>query len=68
LNPKRLVESPREVRRKLLIDGWTERGGKGDHRNFSKPGNVNNIALDMGKRQIPIGTLREIYRRAGWIW
>jgi predicted RNA binding protein YcfA (HicA-like mRNA interferase family) len=31
----------------------------------AKPGRV---TLDMGARDIPMGTLRSIYRQAGWEW
>jgi hypothetical protein len=26
------------------------------------------ITVDMGMKEIPIGTLRSIYRKAGWRW
>jgi predicted RNA binding protein YcfA (HicA-like mRNA interferase family) len=65
---KHLLESPREVVRRLLADGWIERAGKGDHRNFTKLGQSMVITVDLGVREIPIGTLRSIYRKAGWEW
>lgn len=68
MNPKRPTETPKEVVRRLLADGWTERKGKGDHRNFVKPGRPVVVTVDMGVREIPIGTLRNIYRQAGWAW
>ncbi|MPZ58458.1 MAG: addiction module toxin, HicA family [Rhizobiales bacterium] len=61
-------KSPKEVRKMLLADGWIERGGKGDHVNFKKPGNPSLITLDVGVRELPIGTLHSIYRKAGWAW
>jgi predicted RNA binding protein YcfA (HicA-like mRNA interferase family) len=64
----RRPKSPRELRKLLLADGWIERSGKGDHVNFNKPGRPHVITLDMGVREIPIGTLRSIYRAAGWQW
>lgn len=67
MSPKRPTESPKEVAKRLLSDGWTERKGKGDHRNFVKPGH-GVVTVDMGVREIPIGTLRSIYRIAGWAW
>ena len=67
MNAKRPTESPREIVRRLLSTGWTERKGKGDHRNFVKPGN-GVVTIDMGPSEIPIGTLRNIYRIAGWPW
>lgn len=67
MSPKHPPETPVAIRKKLLADGWTERGGKGDHRNFRKPGH-GVVTLDMGVRDIPAGTLRNIYRVAGWAW
>jgi predicted RNA binding protein YcfA (HicA-like mRNA interferase family) len=61
--------SPREVVRRLGKDGWTvRRKGPGDHVQFvhrSRPGKV---TVDMGVPEIPIGTLRSIFRQAGWDW
>jgi len=68
MSPKRPTESPKEVVRRLLADGWTERPGKGDHRVFRKAGAPFLVTVDMGPREIPIGTLRSIYRQAGWTW
>ena len=65
MSPKRLTERPREIIRRLIADGWTERPGKGDHRNFGKAGR-GVVTIDTGVREIPIGTLRNIYRVAGW--
>ena len=67
MSPKRTVERPRDVAKRLLVDGYAQRPGKGDHVNFVKPG-APIVTLDMGKREIPIGTLRMIYRAAGWKW
>ena len=61
--------SPREVRRLLLDDGWkVKRNGSGDHVQFAHPNKPGKVTLDMGVRDIPIGTLRSIYRQAGWEW
>ena len=67
VSAKRPTESPKEVVRRLLADGWIERKGKGDHRNFKKLG-FGVVTIDTGVREIPIGTLRNIYRVAGWRW
>lgn len=60
-------EKPEDVRKRLLADGWIERKGRGDHRNFNKPGVPLVITLDMA-REVTIGMLRSIYRKAGWQW
>jgi predicted RNA binding protein YcfA (HicA-like mRNA interferase family) len=67
MSPKRAVETPKEIIRRLQADGWSRRGGKGDHINFTKPGHPV-VTVDTGVREIPIGTLRSIYRAARWDW
>jgi predicted RNA binding protein YcfA (HicA-like mRNA interferase family) len=68
LNPKRLTESPKDIMRRLIADEWAMRKGKGDHINFTKPGVRFVVTIDTGVREIPVGTLRSIYRLAGWKW
>ncbi|MBV9217906.1 MAG: type II toxin-antitoxin system HicA family toxin [Methylobacteriaceae bacterium] len=65
--PKRLSKRPNELVKRLRAEGWIERKGKGDHINFKKPGHPT-VTIDTGVREIPIGTLRSIYRAAGWKW
>lgn len=67
MSPKRPTETPADVVRRLLTDGWIKGTGRGDHVNFRKPGH-GVVTVDMGVREIPIGTLRNIYRVAGWPW
>jgi len=59
----------RAVMTALQKDGWfVVRKGPGDHIQFkhaSKPGRV---TIDEGESEIPTGTLRSIYRQAGWVW
>jgi predicted RNA binding protein YcfA (HicA-like mRNA interferase family) len=54
----------REVMQRLRREGWFERSGKGSHRVFSKDGRVVIVAAHPG--DLPLGTLRSIYRAAGW--
>lgn len=62
--------TPKDVVRRLLNDGWIlKRKGPGDHQQFvhpAKPGG--RVTVDMGARDIPMGTLRSIFRQAGWTW
>lgn len=59
----------RDVLAALRHDGWTVvRKGPGDHvqlKHLVKPGKV---TVDTGESEIPTGTLRSIYRQAGWVW
>ena len=60
--------SPAEVIKRLEADGWARRKGKGDHLNFNKPGHRFVVTIDPGVREIPTGTLRNIFRATGWKW
>jgi predicted RNA binding protein YcfA (HicA-like mRNA interferase family) len=68
LSPKRLTESPNDIIKRLIADGWSMRKGKDDHVNFTKPGVRYVVTIDTGVREIPVGTLRSIYRLSGWDW
>lgn len=60
---------PRRIRQLLEEDGWQEaRKGPGDHIQFKHPEKPGHVSLDMGAREIPTGTLRSIWRMAGWTW
>lgn len=61
--------SSKEVLRRLLAEGWViKRRGPGDHVQLKHPVNPGRVTVDMGARDIPIGTLRSIFRQAGWKW
>jgi predicted RNA binding protein YcfA (HicA-like mRNA interferase family) len=58
----------RDVISRLLADGWVEaRKGPGDHVQF-KHATKGRVTIDKGQREYPTGTLRSIYRQAGWKW
>jgi predicted RNA binding protein YcfA (HicA-like mRNA interferase family) len=61
--------SAKEVLRRLQAEGWVvKRRGPGDHVQLFHPSKLGRVTLDMGARDIPIGTLRSIFRQAGWSW
>jgi predicted RNA binding protein YcfA (HicA-like mRNA interferase family) len=67
MNPKRLTMSPKDAQRRLLNEGWfIARTGPGDHVQMKHPTKPGRVTLDMGVREIPIGTLRSVFRQAGW--
>jgi predicted RNA binding protein YcfA (HicA-like mRNA interferase family) len=57
-----------EVTRHLEMDGWKLIGGKGDHRKYRHPERGLQVVIPCPRKDIPIGTLRQIYRQAGWEW
>lgn len=57
----------REIIARLEKEGWVETGkGKGSHRNFKKDGVPFKITVPHPKKNFPIGTLKKIYKLAGW--
>jgi len=60
---------PRELVKMLKADGWVwKRNGPGDHVQYVHPTKPGRASVDMGAREIPLGTLRQIYRSIGWDW
>lgn len=69
MNQKHPPMTPREAMRRLNADGWVVvRKGPGDHVQLKRPGQAGRVTLDTGAREIPTGTLRSIFRQAGWDW
>ena len=65
----RRTMKPREIVRRLRDEGWeVVRRGPGDHLQFKHPTLPGRVSVDMGAGDIPIGTLRSIFRQAGWKW
>ena len=60
--------SAKEVVRRLTADGWiVKRKGPGDHQQCTHPAKPGSrVTVDMGSRDISMGTLRNIFRQAGW--
>jgi predicted RNA binding protein YcfA (HicA-like mRNA interferase family) len=59
----------RDVAARLRQDGWIiARKGPGDHVQYKHVIRAGRVTIDMGAREIPTGTLRSIYRQAGWEW
>jgi predicted RNA binding protein YcfA (HicA-like mRNA interferase family) len=69
----------REIISRLLREGWTElKTNGGSHRQFRKIEEVEEageikkstrrVTVPSPKKDIPIGTLKSIYKQAGWDW
>lgn len=52
----------------LKADGWVEVAQKGSHKQFKHPSKPGRVTLPHPRRDIPLGTLRSIWRQAGWDW
>lgn len=53
---------------RLLSEGWVRVGGKGDHAKFKHPLKAGHVVVPHPRKDIRIGTLRSIFRQAGWQW
>ncbi|MFW6124604.1 MAG: type II toxin-antitoxin system HicA family toxin [Pirellulales bacterium] len=56
----------REIIRRLERDGWLLARTKGSHRQFKHPERPGLVTVPHPRRDLPRGTLRNIYRQAGW--
>lgn len=57
-----------EVKRKLEKDGWQLVRVNGSHHHFKHPTKLGLVTLPHPKSDIPKGTLRSIWKQAGWSW
>ena len=48
--------------------GWAPRKGKGSHRVFTHPTKPGIVVVPHPRKDLMVGTLRNIYRQAGWRW
>ena len=54
--------------KRLQRDGWTHRKTKGRHQVFEHPTKPGHVVVTHPRKDLPTGTLRNIYRQAGWDW
>lgn len=64
--PKSL--SSREIIKMLEEDGWCFVGATGDHHHFKHPTKPGKATVTHPVKDMPLPTLRSIYRQAGWDW
>lgn len=54
---------------KLLIkDGWVHHHTKGSHWQFKHPDKPGKVTLPHPKKDIPVGTVQNIFKQAGLKW
>ena len=58
----------RDIRKRLIKDGWVQDRTKGDHHQFKHQTLPGLVTLIHPQKDMPIGTLRSIFRQAGWEW
>ena len=58
--------SSKEVIKRLTDEGWLNVDGKGDHFKFKHPDKQGHVVVLHPRKDVAIGTLKNIYRQAGW--
>lgn len=56
----------REVIRRLRADGWALVRTKGSHQQFKYPARPGLVTVPHPRKNLPVGTLRSIFKQAGW--
>lgn len=60
-----LTDSHR-IKRRLEAEGWVLKRVKGSHHVFKHPNRQKTVVLPHPKKDLPLGTVRDIYQDAGW--
>jgi predicted RNA binding protein YcfA (HicA-like mRNA interferase family) len=55
-----------EVIKRLLAEGWRQVRQRGSHRQFKHPERPGLVTVPHPKKDLPRGTLKSIFRQAGW--
>lgn len=58
----------REIIARLESEGWVRVHIKGSHHQYKHPEKPGRVTVKHPEKDIPIGTLRNIYRQVGWSW
>ncbi|WP_343061139.1 type II toxin-antitoxin system HicA family toxin [Prosthecomicrobium pneumaticum] len=63
-----MVTDSKDLIRRLHDEGWVEVSINGSHHNFKHPSRPGRVTVPHPRRDIKLGTVRSIYRQAGWPW
>ena len=61
-----MQNNSKEVIRRLERDGWVHVRTNGSHYQFKHPEKPGTITVPRPRKDIPTGTLKSIYKQAGW--
>lgn len=56
----------RDILARLAAEGWRKVHQAGSHQKWKKDGR--SVTVPHPRKDIPVGTLRNIFRQAGWDW
>jgi predicted RNA binding protein YcfA (HicA-like mRNA interferase family) len=57
-----------DVIAKLKKEGWILVHIRGSHHHYKHPDKPGRVTVPHPKKDLPIGTLRSIYKQVGWSW
>ncbi len=58
----------REVISRLKQDGWELVNVRGSHHQYKHPTKKTKVTVPHPKKDLPKGTLKNIFQQAGWSW
>ena len=58
----------KDIIKRLEQEGWYKVGDKSDHEKYKHPEKSDHVVVPRPRKDMPIGTLRNIYKQAGWEW
>jgi predicted RNA binding protein YcfA (HicA-like mRNA interferase family) len=58
----------REVIARLRQDGWVLVNVRGSHHQYKHPEKPGRVTVPHPKSDLPTGTVRNIFKQAGWEW
>ncbi|MGZ9410377.1 MAG: type II toxin-antitoxin system HicA family toxin [Methylocystis sp.] len=61
-----MLTNSRDISRRLEKEGWRRVRVTGSHHHFAKSGRRDIVTVPHPRKDIPIGTVKHIYRQAGW--
>jgi predicted RNA binding protein YcfA (HicA-like mRNA interferase family) len=61
-----LLRDSRDIIRRLLQEGFEEKSVRGSHHKYVHPVSRRMVIVPHPKRDLPHGTVRSIYKDAGW--
>jgi predicted RNA binding protein YcfA (HicA-like mRNA interferase family) len=56
-----------DIIKRLKADGWYLANTVGSHQQYKHPTRPGRVTVTHPRKDIPIGTLRSIYKQAGWV-
>jgi predicted RNA binding protein YcfA (HicA-like mRNA interferase family) len=62
-----MEHNSRKLIKKLQAEGWVLVATKGSHHQFKHPEKAGRITVPHPNKNIKTGTVKSIYRQAGWI-